>query len=94
MFGISQSSPEVSWTLYYAWEYKWYFLAAILGSTPLVKVLLDWADREEKAEAGGAAALGREALKLAIHGVVFLLFLLGASELVIGAHNPFIYFNF
>ena len=94
MFGISQARPDVSWTLYYVWEYKWYFLAAVLGSTPLFKTLLDWAGREDEKAGAGADALGRELFKLALYGGVFLLFLLGASELVIGAHNPFIYFNF
>ena len=76
--------PFVSWTLYYVWEYRWYFLAAILGSTPAVGKFLTWADGEQGSELG----------RLVVHGGVFLLFLLAVSELVIGAHNPFIYFNF
>lgn len=84
MFGLETSHPSVSWTLYYVWEYRWYFLAAILGSTPAVGKFLTWADGEQGSELG----------RLAVHGGVFLLFLLAVSELVIGAHNPFIYFNF
>lgn len=93
MFGFPAGQPEVSWTLYYVWEYKWYFLAAVLGSTPLVGRFLAWADGEGEQE-GNEDRTGRELLRLLVHGGVFLLFLFAASELVIGAHNPFIYFNF
>lgn len=84
MFGLETAHPDVSWTLYYVWEYRWYFLAAIAGSTPVVGRLLAWADGESGSD------LGRLAVRIA----VFLLFLLAVSELVMGAHNPFIYFNF
>lgn len=84
MFGLETAHPDVSWTLYYVWEYRWYFLAAIAGSTPVIGRLLAWADGESGSD------LGRLAVRIA----VFLLFLLAVSELVMGAHNPFIYFNF
>ena len=84
MFGLETAHPDVSWTLYYVWEYRWYFLAAIAGSTPVVGRLLAWVDGESGSD------LGRLAVRIA----VFLLFLLAVSELVMGAHNPFIYFNF
>ena len=84
MFGLETAHQDESWTLYYVWEYRWYFLAAIAGSTPVIGRLLAWADGESGSD------LGRLAVRIA----VFLLFLLAVSELVMGAHNPFIYFNF
>lgn len=84
MFGLEQAYPQVTWTLYYVWEYRWYWIGALIGSTPAVSRLLNWADRETGWKPG----------QLAVHGGVFLLFLLAVSELVMGAHNPFIYFNF
>ncbi len=92
MAGISTAKPEVSWTLYYLWEYKWYFAAAVLGSTPLIKGFLDWSHKETSEN--DKKAFAKELTRGLIQIAVFALFVFGISELVIGAHNPFIYFNF
>lgn len=95
MVGFSAARPKVSWTLYYLWEYRWYFLSAALASTPLAGRFLKWADRENPPKPGeDSPGLAGELVRLTVHGGVFFLFLLAVSELVMGAHNPFIYFNF
>lgn len=95
MLGISTVHPKVSWTLYYLWEYRWHFLGAALASTPVIGRILQWADRGDipETEEGNRRFAG-ELARLMIHGAVFFLFLQAVSQLVMGAHNPFIYFNF
>ena len=65
-------------------EYGVYILAGIVLSTPILKVL------REKAGKSKAASFFAAAEPVG-YGLVFLW---AVSFLVLGAHNPFIYFNF
>ena len=67
-------------------QYKWFFLACTLCSTPIFKVL------KEKIHAHSP----RAATVIEILSVPLYLFLLfwSVSYIMIGSHNPFIYFNF
>lgn len=68
----------------YLREYGIYLVLGILFSTPILKKL------EEKAGNTKAAAVQRIAVPV-IYGIIFLW---AVSFLILGAHNPFIYFNF
>lgn len=57
----------------------------ILFSTPIMKWLADWIDKDKK------AGIVRAILTPICYAIIFLW---AVSFLVLGAHNPFIYFNF
>ena len=68
----------------YLREYGIYLILGILFATPVMKWLHD------KAEASPAAAVYRIAEPI-VYGLIFLW---AVSFLILGMHNPFIYFNF
>lgn len=85
MFGLAGNAAVDDLTIRYLSENWVYLLAAVLCSTPLFKYL------KEKSQA--KPLLGHTANGLTV--VAYLgLFLFAVSFLVMGAHNPFIYFNF
>lgn len=68
----------------YLREYGIYLILGILFSTPVMRIL-------EKKIGSTKAAVVQNAAEPIIYG---LLFLWAVSFLILGAHNPFIYFNF
>ena len=67
-------------------QYRFFYLAAVLCSTPVFKL---W--KEKLAAKSSRLAAGVALLSVPVYG--FLL-LWTVSFLMIGSHNPFIYFNF
>ncbi len=67
-------------------EYAIYIAAALLFSAPVLPALLNAADRH-------TPRLG-SVLRYAGSAIVLILMIVAVSELVMGANNPFIYFNF
>ena len=68
----------------YLREYGLYLILGILFSMPVMRIL------EKKISSTKAAAV-QNAVEPIIYGLVFLW---AVSFLILGAHNPFIYFNF
>lgn len=68
-------------------EYWFFFLAAVLCSTTLFKWL------RHKVDAISRKAL-RTAVNIASYGIYMFLLLWSVSFIILGSHNPFIYFNF
>lgn len=67
-------------------QYKYFFLGSILFSTPVFKILRETLEKRYKT---------LDSLVTVISVPVYLfLFLWAVSYLMIGSHNPFIYFNF
>lgn len=69
----------------YVREYGIFLVTGILFSTPIMLTLSRWADKSENA--GRIKAI----LAPTTYGILFLW---AVSFLILGAHNPFIYFNF
>ena len=67
-------------------QYRFFYLAAVLCSTPLLKLL-----KEKLTSQGGRLAAGVEMVSVPVY---FFLLLWAVSFIMIGSHNPFIYFNF
>ena len=67
-------------------QYRFFFLASILCSTPLLKLL-------GETLAAKSRRLGAAMEMLSVPAYFFLL-LWAVSFIMIGSHNPFIYFNF
>ncbi len=85
MFGLAGNAAIDDLTLRYFGENWVYLLVALLCSTPLFKYLKERAQKKP--------LLDHTANGLSV--TVYLgLFLFAVSFLVMGAHNPFIYFNF
>ncbi len=85
LFGLNS---RVLWdvdTLYYFTEYRFFFGACLLLSTPLVKLAADFCKK---------IPVIRHLYKLAVPLWYLVVFLVCIAELVLGTHNPFIYFNF
>jgi len=68
----------------YIREYGFFIIAGILFSTPIIKFA------EEKIENNKMALITAVAVPMG-YGIIFLW---AVSFLILGAHNPFIYFNF
>ena len=82
MVGYYGVSPTIDLqVIYYLREYGFFLVVGILFSTPIMKKLNQLLD---KSLYGGIAVS-------VCYGVAFLW---AASFLILGAHNPFIYFNF
>ena len=67
-------------------QYRWFFLGAAICSTPVFR----WAKRRSGSHSRGLA-MAVEYLEVPVY--LFLL-MWAVSYLMIGSHNPFIYFNF
>ena len=93
MFGIYRSVPpapdaeipQLMPLVYYLREYGAYFVFGILFSTPVMPLLAARADRVR------VLSRIRDVVAPFAYG---LLFLWAVSFLILGVHNPFIYFNF
>ena len=72
-------------TLYYFREYRFFFGACLLLSTPLIKVIADFCRRHLLIH-----QIYQVCVPVWYMGVLFVCI----AELVLGTHNPFIYFNF
>lgn len=86
MTGFYSTAAEIdSMVLYYCREYGFFFIAGILFSTPVAKLLANQIDKNK--QAGNIRAV--------LCPICYAIgFLWAVSFLVLGAHNPFIYFNF
>ena len=86
MFAAADNSLFCPMTVRYFLQYRWFFLGCFLCSMPF----FPWLKRK--------LCQGRPALETAADylGVLMYLFLLlwSVSYIMIGSHNPFIYFNF
>ena len=88
MFGLNRAPLADDTLIFYFRDYLSVLAAGLLCSTPLFARLKDrLAGRTEK----GVRAAGTEA---AVWVIQLTLFLISAGALLMGAHNPFIYFNF
>ena len=86
MFGLNGAGMTDNLLTVSLWNYRTVLLAGVLCSTPLFAWLKGrLADRSE-----GMAA-GTEAVSWILQ---LALFLVSVGALLMGAHNPFIYFNF
>lgn len=86
MLGLRGGAFIDSTTLFYLREYGVTLLAAVVCSTPVFRLL------RERVRARGEGA--ERIYDRASFGVQLVLFAVCVSFLVIGAYNPFIYFNF
>ena len=86
MLGLRGGAFIDSTTLFYLREYGVTLLAAVVCSTPVFRLL------RERVCARGEGA--ERVYDRASFGVQLVLFAVCVSFLVIGAYNPFIYFNF
>lgn len=86
MFGLVGGSFADGAFSFYIKEYAVILIAAVLCSTPVFKML-----RERMERRGAGAELTCNGIAYAVQ---ILLFVVCISALVIGAYNPFIYFNF
>ena len=87
MFGAKNNSLFCDNTIMSLREYWFFFLAAILCSTTFFKWL------KEKIDTRGSKPI-KMAVNMASVGVYMFLLMWAVSYLILGAHNPFIYFNF
>ncbi|MCI8418225.1 MAG: MBOAT family protein [Lachnospiraceae bacterium] len=85
LFGLNSQVLFDTNTLYYFGEYRLFFLACLLLSTPLVKIVVDFCKKYP---------VLRQAYQLCVPLWYLGVFYACISELVLGTHNPFIYFNF
>lgn len=72
-------------TLYYLYEYRFFLAACLLLSTPLPKLAVEFCRKH---------TVLRVLCQIATPLLCLGLFLVCIAELVLGTHNPFIYFNF
>lgn len=86
MLGFYGTVPSMDGAMYYyGREYGFFLVVGLLFATPIMKVLAQWADRNDRVRGL------REFLSPVCYGVIFLW---SVSFLILGAHNPFIYFDF
>ena len=86
MLGLTENGFFDSMVIRTIQQYRFFFLAAVLCSTPLLKQLKDRLSAKSS-----RIAAGMEMLSVPIY---FFLLLWAVSFIMIGSHNPFIYFNF
>ncbi len=86
MFGLGGAAFADNTFAFYIKEYAVTIIAALLCSTPVFKIL-----RERVEQRGEGAVLTCNGVAYAVQLVLFVVCI---SALVIGAYNPFIYFNF
>ena len=85
MIGCNENPFFSSEILFYVQEYGWFLVAAVLASAPILPKLKELCSKHK-----------------VIHGIwevlacagLAVVFLYAVANLVMGAHNPFIYFNF
>ena len=83
MFGISGNSFVDGNAVFYAREYIVLFVISLFCAAPIVKKLGEYCEGRNKILYTAGGTLG-----------YILLFIFAISYLVMGSHNPFIYFNF
>ena len=85
MIGLNQNPFFREEIMFYIQQYGWFLVLGLLAATPLaVKLKALFAKKKGTKviwEAGACAALA-------------VCFLYSVANLVMGSHNPFIYFNF
>ena len=85
MIGCNQNPLFETRILFYLQEYGWFLLAALFTCTPVLPKLKEWCSGRKAGEVlwETAACVGLAVVLMAC-----------VANLVIGSHNPFIYFNF
>lgn len=86
MFALSGNSFTCNMVVRIFMQYRWFYLAAALCSTPVFKILKQRIDQH-------STRLGNVVDALTIPAYLFLL-IWSVSYIMMGSHNPFIYFNF
>ena len=86
MTGLSGNSMLCSGAVRDFFQYRWFFLGALLCSTPIFRICKDRLFRYN-------TSLGTATDFLSVPVYLFLL-IWSVSYIMIGSHNPFIYFNF
>lgn len=86
MFGAGGAALWDNQAAFHLREYAAFFFAAFVFSAPVVPALRGWAAKKSR--------LLYRAGQVLAPAAYFGIFLLAVSYLVMGAHNPFIYFNF
>ena len=86
MFALSGNSFTCNMVVRTFMQYRWFYLAAALCSTPVFKILKQRIDQH-------STRLENVVNALTIPAYLFLL-IWSVSYIMMGSHNPFIYFNF
>lgn len=86
MFALSGNSFTCNMVVRTFMQYRWFYLAAALCSTPIFKIL-------KQRIVQHSTRLGNVVDALTIPAYLFLL-IWSVSYIMMGSHNPFIYFNF
>lgn len=73
--------------IFYAVEFRFFFVLAVFMSTPLFKMIIDKLGLVKNKVVKNAFDVGKAIM-------VIMLFVMDLSYLIMGYHNPFIYFNF
>lgn len=87
MLGLSGNAPGSADAVWALREYGVIFIFAALCSTPLFAKIGAWAEKTGSRSALALSGAG----KILLYGTLFVW---GVSYLILGGHNPFIYFNF
>ena len=85
MIGLNDNPFFAEEIFFYLQQYGWFLIIGIFASTPLVVKV-----KEIVAKKNGAKLLWETAASV----VLAVCFLYSVANLVMGSHNPFIYFNF
>ncbi len=85
MFGLYENPLYSDMFIRMFREYGIFLLAAILFSMPVAPKFGEWMDKRE---------WGQKTSMIAVPVLYLVMFLWAVSFLILGAHNPFIYFNF
>lgn len=86
MFGLSGNTFTCDMVVRTMQQYRWFYLAALICSTPFFKLL-----RQRITRRSQALETALEALSIPVY---FFLLIWSVSYIMMGSHNPFIYFNF
>lgn len=81
MFGLNGNAWIDDLTLFYVQEYQWFFLAALMFSAPVSKLISEKLKTDKKIAWGYPIGM-------------LVVFTISVSYIVKGSYNPFIYFNF
>ncbi len=85
MLGFGANGVWDHSVLFYLWEYKWFYLAAIVCATPVFRNLRKRTDRLDHTS---------KWMDMGYSLLLVIVLIVSVSYIVKGTYNPFIYFNF
>ncbi|WP_079506624.1 MBOAT family O-acyltransferase [Mesobacillus jeotgali] len=88
MFGLNGIGLWDEKAAFYTYEHGVILVLAIIGATPIVKMLLDWLSAENQ---NNVASIGKN---IALNSYYVVIFVLSVIYVVSTTFNPFIYFRF